>query len=140
MEELFADLNAVSAIIAADKVRNSEEEFMATIEKVFKGRAWENDLEGLDDFVFWIVQTLKRNNFEEEKIREILDGIRRGDKGMVKYGIDYIIEKREAKTLIEAAMRLIRKGKSLQEAADLLDLSNEQVNQLKEVTTLHATV
>jgi len=48
----------------------------------------------------------------------------------MRTGIDILFDKAEAKGkvqgIIESAVRLVSKGKSLQEAVDLLDLSDEQ--------------
>jgi len=139
-EELFADLNAVSAIIAADKVRDTSEALFATIAKVLKSNVWESDSDGLEDFLFWVVNTLKRAPVAEEEIKKILDGIKKGDAVMAKYGIDYIGERYMADGFLKAALRLVEKGKSIQEVTDLLDLSDEQVEQLKIAATPQTAV
>ena len=121
----------MSAIIAADKVRDTSEALITTIEKVLKSKVWESDPDGLEDFLFWVINTLKRASTSEMEIKKILDNIKKGDTGMAKYGIDYIIERHRADGFNEAALRLVEKGKSIQEVTDLLDLSDDQVEQLK---------
>ena len=137
-EELFDNLNAVSAVVLADKVRDSEKELLATIMKVFESKNWDDFPEERDDFEFWVKNALKRIALEEEKIKEILEGLKKGDGNMEKLGIDYIVEKTEARGFIAVALKLLSKGKTIQETTDLLDLSDEQVRQLNEVANAQA--
>ena len=50
----------------------------------------------------------------------------------MRTGIDILFDKAEANGVIKSAVLLISKGKSLQEAADLLDLSDEQIELVEE--------
>jgi len=49
-----------------------------------------------------------------------------GDVAKMRTGIDILFDNAESEGIVRAAIRLIAKGKSLQEATDLLDLSDEQ--------------
>ena len=50
----------------------------------------------------------------------------------MRTGLDILFDNmEESKGIVEAAMRLLRKGISLEETANLLDLSYEQVEQVK---------
>jgi len=95
-EELFANLNAVSAIIVADKARSSVEELTATIEKVLKNPVWKSDTEGLDDFLFWVVNALKRTSLDDDRIKEFIESVKKGEPDMEKVSIDYIVERYKA--------------------------------------------
>ena len=50
----------------------------------------------------------------------------------MRTGLDILFDNHETKVIVEAAMRLLRKGISLEEAANLLELSYEQVEQVKQ--------
>lgn len=53
-------------------------------------------------------------------------------KGTMRTGIDIVFDNyADTEGIIRAAIRLLSKGKKLHEAADLLDLTDEQVKQVE---------
>ena len=49
----------------------------------------------------------------------------------MRTGIDILFDNKKEDGLIEAAYRLLKKGKSLQEVSELLDLTEEQIEMLE---------
>jgi len=86
-------------------------------------------------------------SLDEDKIIEILDGLKKGDDRMEKLGVDYIREASEARGLekgveigLELSMKIIRAIKEnlpMQQIASQLGVTNDQIEELKkELTTI----
>ena len=130
---LFENLNAISAIIAADKERESSnyEQFLNTLTQLLRARVWESDPEGYEDFFFWAVNALKRLALSDEDASKILEALKKGDANMETYATDYFRDQWVSDGVIQAALRLLSKGYNFNDVIVDLELSPEQIVRLE---------
>jgi len=138
-EYLLNNRDAISAAIAVDKVQAGGPEHLYNILKAIVSSKTEFDPSEFEDFTTWLKHTIEHRTGYEAEAEMVVELIDKGDDVMMRTGIDGFIDYAEAKGeakgiakgIIESAILLLNKGKSIQEAADLLDLSDSQIEQVK---------
>lgn len=130
-EYLLKNHDAICATIAVDKIRGEEFKELQEILLEITGSKTGFDPEDFKDFLAWLKHTLEYCVGPVDEVEKIIGLIKEGDEDMMKTGIDVLFDNAEAKGEIKAAVKLLKKGKSLQEVTDLLDLTDEQVKQVE---------
>ena len=143
-EYLLKNHDAICAAIAVDKASGGGlEQLHETIIKIAHSKQ-DFTADEFSDFLTWFKQTAERRVGSAEAAEKAVALIDKGDDEMMRTGLDILFDTAEARGeskgrsegrsegFIEAALRLIGKGKSIEEATDLLDLSDEQVEQVKQ--------
>jgi len=135
MEYLLSNHDAICAAIAIDKVRSKESaQLSSTLLEITHSKSGFVP-EEFKDFMTWLKHSLEHRTGSEEEADRVIGLIEEGDEAKMRTGIDILFDNAEAKGkaqgIIESAALLLNKGKSLQEAADLLDLSDEQIEQVE---------
>ena len=129
-EHLLKNHDAICAAIAVDKVRGDGfEELFETLLEISESKTG-FDPEEFKDFLTWLKHTLEHRVGSQEEAEKIVGLIEEGDENIMRTGIDILFDNAEARGVIESAVKLLKKGMTLQEVADLLDLTDEQVKQV----------
>jgi len=130
-EYLLENHDAICASIAVDKVRGDGFELLyETLMSIANARQG-FEPEDFADFLTWFKHTLEHRVGSEEEADKIIEVIKERDGEKMRTGIDILFDNVEARGVVEAAYRLLIKGKTIQEAADLLDLTDDQVRALE---------
>jgi hypothetical protein len=128
-EYLLKNHDAICAAIAVDKVRSGEfEQFFNTLMAIVHAKAGFDQAE-FKDFLEWLKHTLAHRTGSEEDANRVIKLIEEGDEAVVRTGVDILFDEAEARGVINAAVRMIKKGMGVREIADILDLSDEQLEQ-----------
>jgi len=130
-EYLLKNHDAICAAIAVDKVRGKGSEQLSNILSEIINSKSRFVTEEFDDLLTWLKHTLEHRVSSDEDVKNIINLIEEGDVAKMRTGIDILFDNAESEGIVRAALRLIAKGKSLQEATDLLDLSDEQRNDVE---------
>jgi len=140
-EYLLKNHDAICAAIAVDKAcGGSLEQLHETIISIAHSKQ-DFTADEFSDFLTWFKQTAERRVGSAEAAERAIELIEKGaDDTMMRTGLDILFDKAEArgeargeaKWFIKATSQLIRNGKSIEEAANLLGLSSEQVEQVKQ--------
>ena len=132
-EYLLRNHDAICAAIAVDKVRGEGFEELYETLKEIAGSKTGFDPEEFKDFLTWLKHTLVHRVGSEDEAERIIGLVEKGDENTMKTGIDIVFDNyADSEGIIRAAIRLLSKGKKLQEAADLLDLTDEQIKQVEQ--------
>ena len=130
-EYLLKNHDAICAAIAVDKVRGKGSEQLSNILSEIISSKSRFVTEEFKDLLTWLKHTLEHRVSSDEDVKKIINLIQKGDVAKMRTGIDILFDNAESEGIVRAALRLIAKGKSLQEATDLLDLSDEQRNDVE---------
>jgi len=84
------------------------------------------------DFLTWFKHSFEHRVNSEEEVEQILTILGEGDVNKMKYWIDYLIDNKEEDGYIKAAVQMLKKGKSLKEVIEVLDLTYEQIKMVEE--------
>jgi hypothetical protein len=131
-EYLLKNHDAICAAIAVDKARGKDSSQLSNALLEITNSKSGFDPDEFEDLLTWLKHTLEHRVSSDEDVEKIINLIEEGDVAKMRTGIDILFDNmEETKGIVEAAMRLIRKGMSLEETTDLLELSHEQVEYLK---------
>ena len=138
-EYLLKNHDAICAVIAMDKVRGREYGllFDTLIEIIHSKQGFDPD--EFRDFLVWLKHTIKFRTASEEEADKIIELIEEGDEIMMRTGIDILFDNAEAigeargraQGMLEAAVQMLNKGMDILEIANILNLSDEQVEQVE---------
>ena len=131
-EYLLKNHDAICAAIAVDKARGKDSSQLSNALLEITNSKSGFDPDEFEDLLIWLKHTLEHRVGSEEDVKKIINLIEKGDVAKMRTGIDISFDNyADNEGIIRAALRLIAKGKSLQEATDLLDLSDEQRNDVE---------
>ena len=139
---LLKNHDAICAAIAVDKVRGGGfEQLFETLVEIAKSKTG-FDPDEFKDFLTWLKHTLEHRVGSENEADKIIGLIEKGDEAKMRTGIDILFDEVEARGealgRINSAVLLLNKGMSIQEAAELLNLSDEQIEQVEQMAGLKA--
>ena len=133
-EYLLKNHDAICAAIAVDKVRGKNHEQLLEILKEIVNAKSDFTSEEYTDFLTWFKHSIEHRVDSEEKVEQFIK-LFEGDDEKMSTGLDVLFDnaeaRGEAKGVIKSAALLLKKGKSIQEIADLLNLSDEQIEQVE---------
>ena len=125
-EYLLKNHDAICAAIAVDKVRGKGSEQLFSI--LSEIRRFKSGFvpEELEDLLTWLKQILGYCVESDEDVEKIIVSFKEGGDAEMRTGVSILLDNTRNEGIIIAALRLLSKGKSIQEAVDLLDLSDKQ--------------
>jgi hypothetical protein len=133
-KELISKLSAISAIITADKKRDSELlDFIKTLKELVSAKEWEANPDGYEDFVFWIVNALKRFGATEAVANELMEQMK-GETDMEIYATDYIAERMKAEYVAQGKISVFfsKLNYSIEQIAQELNVAEDFVRETLE--------
>jgi len=133
---LLENHDAISAAIAVDKLRGDDFEPLFEVLMAIVNAKPDFDPDEYLDFMAWLKHTLVHRVGSEDEADKVIEIIKERDDEKMRTGIDILFDNVEAKGAaqyaINTAINLYNKGKTIQEITDLLDLTDELVEQLRE--------